>query len=240
MSKAAAPACAGLLALCAAATVAAAGAEVATRPLPPPRLQGSVSVEQALQQRRSVRTFTSAPLALRDLGQLLWAAQGVTDARGLRTVPSAGGLMPLQAWVLVLRVEGLAPGLYRYEPASQVLAAAGGSGHRAGLAAAVPGQAGMLDAPAVLLLTGDVARTAARYGVRAPRYVHVEAGAAAQNVYLQATALGLATVLVGAFDDQRLQAGLALPAGQAPLALMPVGHAAVVRAPAGQPTRSAR
>lgn len=192
-------------------------------PLPPPRLQGGMSVEQALQQRRSVRRFAATALPLQQVAQLLWAAQGITHASGLRTAPSAGALQPLEVYLLAMRVQGLAPGLYHYAPASHALKLLQGGEADAALAAAVPGQGWLREAPAVLLLAADVARTAQKYGARAPRYVHIEAGSAAQNVYLQATAIGLGTVLVGAFDDKALQGGLGLPAAQAPLVLMPVG-----------------
>lgn len=200
----------------------AAGAAV---PLPPPSLDGGMSLEQTLQQRRSVRAFAAAPLSLPQVAQLLWAAQGVTNPHGLRTAPSAGALHALDVYLLALRVDNLAPGLYRYAPAPHTLTPLTRADPRAALAEAVPGQAWMRDAPAVLLVTGVVARMAPKYGVRAARYVHIETGHAAQNIYLQATALGLATVLVGAFDDDRLHAALGLPDGHAPLALMPVGHA---------------
>ncbi|NNG14682.1 MAG: nitroreductase, partial [Gammaproteobacteria bacterium] len=71
-------------------------------------------LEKLFQQRRSVRTFSKAPLSLAELGQLLWAAQGITHPKGLRTSPSAGALYPLELYVVTGKVEGLPPAVYRY------------------------------------------------------------------------------------------------------------------------------
>lgn len=194
-------------------------------PLPRPELQGTMPLEQALQQRRSRREFAAGPLALRDVGQVLWAAQGVTDARGLRTVPSAGALAALEIYLVAGNVSDLPTGVYRYQPAAQSLAPIQAGDPRSKVAALALGQSALREAPATLLIAGVYSRTRQRYGDRAERYVHIEVGHAAQNVYLQCTARGLATVLIGSFDDAALRAALALPPDHAPLALMPFGHA---------------
>lgn len=192
--------------------------------LPPPQLQGPMSVEQALQQRRSRREFAAAALSLQDVAQVLWAAQGVTDASGRRTAPSAGARAPLELYLVVGQVTGLRPAVYRYDARAHALLAFRGGDLRPALAAAAAGQNWMRDAPALLLITAVLSRTQARYGNRAERYVHLEAGHAAQNVYLQCTARGLATVFVGVFDEALLRRTLSLPAEQTPLGLMPFGH----------------
>lgn len=192
--------------------------------LPAPGLKGSVTVEEALKQRRSVREFSTVALDLAEVGQLLWAAQGVTGADGHRAAPSAGALYPLEVYLVAGNVAGLPAGLYRYQSAAHELVRVSRGDLRHELSAAARGQASVRSAPAVLAIAGVYQRTAAKYGERAPRYVHIEVGHAAQNVYLQAQARGLATVIVGAFDDKRVQELLALPAGEAPLALMPVGR----------------
>lgn len=193
--------------------------------LPPPLLQGAMPVEQALLQRRSKREFAAEPLALQDVAQVLWAAQGVTDPRGWRTAPSAGALAPLEVYLVAGSVSGLLPGAYRYRPQAHTLLPVRAGELRPELAAAALGQGAIRDAPAVLAIAAAVQRTQARYGGRAERFVHLEAGHAAQNVYLQCTARGLATVFIGSFDDARLRAALGLPAEQAPLGLMPFGRA---------------
>lgn len=191
--------------------------------LPKPRQDGALSVERALALRRSVRDFSPAPLSLEEASQLLWAAQGVSDARGLRTAPSAGALHPLELYLVAGAVTTLPAGSYRYEPRQHRLLPIATGDLRAGIAAAALDQAWVGEAPAILVLAAVVERTARRYGDRATRYVHMEVGHAAQNVYLQAASLGLGTCMVGAFVDARLKRLLGLPAEVDPLALLPVG-----------------
>jgi SagB-type dehydrogenase family enzyme len=185
--------------------------------LPSPRTDGARSLEDVLASRRSVRAFRDEPIAAIDVAQLLWAAQGVTDAEGGRTAPSAGALYPLELYV----VDGA--GASRYLPAEHALVsvAEGDLRHALGEAA---GQDAVLGAPAVFVLAGVEARTAARYGDRAERYVQLEAGHAAQNLLLQATALGLGAVPIGAFEDAAVARALGLADGERPLYLIPVGH----------------
>lgn len=199
--------------------------------LPPPSVEGGPALERLLAQRRSVRRFGPAPLRLAQLGQLLWAAQGVSDPEGLRTAPSAGALYPLELYVVVGEVTGLDPGLYRYRSRGHALDSLGLGELRAPLAAAALGQTWVGEAPAVMVLTADYTRTTGKYGERGRRYVHMEAGHAAQNLFLQAEALGLATVVVGAFDDATLSRLLDLPARIEVMSLMPVGHDGRRRAP---------
>ena len=191
--------------------------------LPAPR-HGTVSLDSALRARRSVREFAVAPLPIAELGQLLWASQGSTrDGEG-RTVPSAGALYPIEVYVAVGRVHRLEPGVYRYDPRGHTLALVRSGDHRRGLATAALRQDWMEQAPAIVVITALYARTTVKYGERGRRYVHMEVGHAAQNVYLEATALGLGTTLVGAFDDARVARLLGLPANAEPLGLMPVGR----------------
>ncbi len=198
--------------------------EMTLRKLPAPRTAGSVPVETALAQRRSVRAFAPQPLALSQLGQILWSAQGVTGSRWpLRTAPSAGGLYPLEIYVVAGRMNDLAAGIYRYRPTDHSLTVVASGDHRESLARAALGQGWMAQAPVVLAIAGVVARTAAKYGQRAERYVFMEAGHAAQNVYLQAQADGLGTTAVGAFRDTAVRTLLGLPDDEMPLYLMPVG-----------------
>jgi SagB-type dehydrogenase family enzyme len=181
-------------------------------------------LEAALARRRSVRAFAAQPLALAQLGQLLWAAQGVTGHRWpTRTVPSAGGLYPLEVFVVAGQVEGLAAGIYRYRPAAHGLVGVKPGDHRQSLARGALGQGWIAQAPATVAIAGVVARTAAKYGRRAERYMLMEAGHAAQNVYLQVQSEGLGTTAVGAFQDSEVQALLGMGPDEAPLYLLPVG-----------------
>ena len=206
---------------------APARAQVAKAPptikLATPRTAGELSVEQALRGRRSLRSFAATPLTLAEVSQLLWAAQGITDQRGHRTAPSAGALYPLELLLVAGNVTGLPSGVYRYRPAGHDLVLAVTGDRRAEVAKAC-GQGWVADAPAAVVFTAVFARTAKKYGERSARYVPIEVGAAAENLALQAEALGLGATVVGAFDDAALATILATAAEEQPLALLPVGR----------------
>jgi SagB-type dehydrogenase family enzyme len=192
--------------------------------LPGPKLDGGISVERALAMRRSVRRFGHEAIESAQLGQLLWAAQGVTDADGSRTAPSAGGLHPLKTYVIVERVESLDPGLYSYLPQGHRLRALGDDCLLPDLVALTWEQDWMSGAAAVIALTADDSAVMERYGPRARRYVEIEAGHALQNAHLEATALGLGSVIVGAYDDFELARRLGCERRERPLCLLVVGR----------------
>ena len=197
-----------------------------TRPavrLPPPRTRGDVSLEEALARRRSVREYADRPIALADLAQLLWSAQGVTSPAGGRTAPSAGARYPLEILVVAGHVTDLPPGIYRYRPASHDLAPVADGDRRGVLSEAAGGQASVSAAGAVLVVAAVLERTTARYGERGVRYVHIEVGHVGQNVGLAAAAAGLGTVVVGSFDDERVATVLGLAAEERVFVLLPVG-----------------
>jgi SagB-type dehydrogenase family enzyme len=191
--------------------------------LPEAARDGETSVEASLAARGSVRDYSKKSLSLAELGQLLWAAQGTTTG-GRRTTPSAGALYPLEIYVLAGSVDGLDCGLYRYRPTGHKLLQTDGADLRAALASAALSQEQVEKAAAVIVIAAVVERTAAKYGQRAARYVHIEVGAAAENVYLQATALELGTVYIGAFSDTRVKQVLKLPEAESPFAILPVGR----------------
>lgn len=192
--------------------------------LPQPRTKGSVSLERCLLQRRSVRAYRRAPLTLAETGQLLWAAQGITAGGYLRTAPSAGALYPLEVYLVAGEVENLPPGLYHYRPARHDLLPAKSGDLRSQLAQAALEQDCVRDGAITMVFAAVYARTRAKYGQRAERYVHMEAGHAAENVCLEATALGLGAVTVGAFRDERVKQIAGLPNAQQPVYLIPVGR----------------
>ncbi len=188
-------------------------------PLPSPALTGSLSLEEALARRRSVREFDATPLTTAELGQLLWAAQGITHERGFRTAPSAGALYPLEIYVVT------GDGIFHYEPQGHRLTQLSSGDSRKPLQGAALGQEAVGQAPAVFVIAAVYERTAKKYGAdRSPRYVHLEAGHAAQNLLLEAVALGLGAVPIGAFDDEEVQQVLGLPADHRPLYLIPAGR----------------
>ena len=192
--------------------------------LPEPAVSGGMSVEQALRERRSVRAYTGEPLTLVEVGQLLWAAQGVTTDWGGRTAPSAGALYPLELYVVAGAVDGLEAGVYRYEPSGHRVEGIITGDVREELSAVSLQQESVRDGAAVFVLSGVYERTRSRYGDRAERYVHIEVGHAAQNLALQATALGLGCVVVGSFGDDDLKDLLAMSVDESPLYVVPVGR----------------
>jgi SagB-type dehydrogenase family enzyme len=192
--------------------------------LPAPHVDGRVSTERTLHARRSIREYAPGVLTLTDLSQVLWAAQGVTDTDGFRTAPSAGALYPLEMYVVAGDVAELPQGIYHYRPRGHTLQRIAGGDIRPALMQAALGQPCIAQAAAVLLVAAVYERTTAKYGTRGTRYVHMEAGHAAQNVYLQAVSLQLGTVAVGAFDDKRIKAVAALREDEQPLYLLPLGR----------------
>jgi SagB-type dehydrogenase family enzyme len=192
--------------------------------LPEPRLESDVSIEAALRLRRSIREFQRGPLTIAEVSQLLWAAQGVTDGQGLRAPPSAGALYPLELYLLVGQIATLRPNVYRYDPLHNKLQKTAGGDRRGEMSLAALEQSWIAEAPVILLIAANYRRTAAKYGARAERYVHIEVGHAAENVYLQAGALGLGTTDVGAFEDAMVKKVAALPAQEEPVLLLPIGR----------------
>jgi SagB-type dehydrogenase family enzyme len=193
-------------------------------PLPDPKYDGKVSVERALRERRTVRTYEEGPLTLNEISQLLWAAQGITDAsRGLRTAPSAGALYPLEVYLVAGNAEGIKQGAYKYKPQEHRLIKVREGDVRGELDAAL-GKSDVRKAGAVIVFFAVYERTTAKFGEAGIRYVHMEVGHAAQNVYLQATSLNLGTVVIGAFPDRQIKKILNVPEYEQLLYIMPVGR----------------
>ena len=191
--------------------------------LPQPRYDSDISVEEAILQRRSIRDYTDEALTLSELAQLLWAAQGITDPAGLRAAPSAGATYPLEIYAVTGNVEDIAKGIYQYRPHQNELVKVVDGEQREALAQAALDQQFIAQAPVNLVITAIYERTTHRYGERGIRYVYMEAGHAAQNVYLQAVALKLGTVVVGAFYDDQVSEILKLADNEVPLYIIPVG-----------------
>jgi len=187
--------------------------------LPEPASDGGMSVEAALAKRESVRHFTSVPLTLFQISQVLWAAQGITRNWGGRTAPSAGALYPLELYL------ALPDGLFHYIPDNHQLMHISDSNFIEDLAAVALGQQCIRESSAVVVIAAVYKRIEQKYGRRGERYVKVEAGHAAQNILLQAVSQGIGAVPVGAFYDEDVRKVLGLPSDHEPLYLIPLGHA---------------
>ncbi len=192
--------------------------------LPEPRDMSHVSLEEAIRRRRSVRAYKDGSVTLNEAAQLLWAAQGITGKDGLRAAPSAGATYPLETYLAVGDVAGLEPGLYHYEPETNSLSLVKQGELQSELSAASLDQPCVRDAAIIIILTAIYERTTERYGDRGRMYVHMDVGHAAENVLLQATALGLGGVPVGAFRTRTVAQLLGLPESEIPLYLLPLGR----------------
>jgi SagB-type dehydrogenase family enzyme len=186
--------------------------------LPRPRFDGQVSVEKALLNRRSIRTYKDEPLTLGDVSQILWAAQGITDSTsGKRTAPSARASYFLKLYLISGKVTDLSPGMYKYQPVGHKLVVMTKGDIKTKLFEAA-GQVPIKNAPVVLLIAGDSERS------RKPEWMYLEAGHAAQNVYLQAVSLNLGTVVMAGFEPDEVKKALVLPQNQTVIYIMPLGR----------------
>jgi len=185
--------------------------------LPEPSYWGNISVEESLLRRRSIRSYRDEPLSLKDISQLLWAAQGITDHN--RTAPSAGALYPLELYVVVSKVQNLNAGVYKYLPREHSLRKIKDGDFRKELSCAALRQSCIENGSVDLIFCAVYQRTTRKYGNRGKRYVHMEVGFAAENVYLQAVSINLGTFMVGAFSDEKVKELLNLPAKEGPWVL---------------------
>ena len=197
-------------------------AESNTFPLPKPKTNGKVSVEKALQNRRSLRTLSETPLSISEIGQLCWAAQGVTDDKGHRTTPSAMATYPLELYVIVGDVNGLAPGVYRYSPTEHALILGVEGDKRQGFMEKAVGQKWIATAPAIFIITGSTDKMGIVKS-RKKQFMATEAGLAAQGFFLQAESLGLGSTFVGGFDPDKARKFLNICTCEDVLAVLPVG-----------------
>lgn len=192
--------------------------------LPEPVYDSPFSLEKAILKRRSIRRYKDEPLSIKEVSQLVWAAQGITDRGGLRTAPSAGALYPLEIYIVVGNVDKLTTGIYKYNPQEHELLLIKEGDMRRDLANAALGQAVVENGAIVIVISAVYERTTWRYGDRGIRYVHMEVGHVGQNISLQAVSLALGTVVVGAFYDDEVKRIMEMPEEESPLYIMPVGR----------------
>lgn len=196
------------------------GAEVA---LSKPAVTGRMSLEEALASRRSTREFTSEPVNAKDIAQLFWAAQGVIGSRGKRTAPSAGALYPLSLFLVAGNVKGLSSGVYLYKPGKHEIVKIKGGDLRRKLAAAAGGQRCVVAAPVSFVVAVNYHRMDL-YDRNGKRFADMEVGHAAQNLLLEAVALGLGAVPVGIADETKAGKVIDAPGEFSATYIIPVGH----------------
>ncbi len=192
--------------------------------LPQPQYEGKVSVEEALKKRRSIRSYKKQSLTIKDISQLLWAGYGVTDINNRKTTPSAGATYPIEIYLVCGEVEGIANGVYRYVPSSHSIIKIKDKDVRNELFNVSLKQSWVKEGSAVIIITADYSKTTKIYGERGNRYVLMEAGIVAQNIHLQAVSLNAGTVIVGAFEDEKVSKIVGLSEKHLPLIIMPVGR----------------
>lgn len=194
-------------------------------PLPREMARGGMSLEEAIQKRRSVRDYSRQPLSLAELARLLHSGGGITEPTyPLRAAPSAGALYPVELYAVVNRVEGLPKGIYHYSPRDHSLELVKEGDFGLEMMRHAVGQEMVWHAAAVLVLTAIFQRTRVKYGERAYRYVLLDAGHVGENIYLAATSLGLGPCGIGAFFDDDLSNLLGIDGKEeAPLYLVAVG-----------------
>jgi SagB-type dehydrogenase family enzyme len=195
--------------------------------LPAPDTESGITVSRAIQGRRSVRRYSEESLTLAEAGQLLWAAGGAT-VDGItgptRAYPSAGGIYPLEIYFASGNVEGLRPGLYRYDWKEHSLTEVIEGDIRPELSRAAYGQRMIASAPATIVITAMYEKTAGRYGERGRTlFVPMDAGHLGQNVHLEAESMGLGTVMVAGFAKEEVSKVLTGTQGE-PVYMMPVGR----------------
>jgi len=195
--------------------------------LPDTILDGNISLERAIHKRRTIRSFESRALTLKQLSQLLWSAQGITGTGGFkRAAPSAGALYPMDIYGVVGRdcIEKLDAGVYLYEPANHSISLVKEGDFRRDIATASLSQMWMAHAPLTLVITAEYSRITVKYRQRGIRYAMIEAGHIGQNIFLQSQAMGLEAGIVGAFEDQKVIQVMGIKKTHEPLLLMPVGY----------------
>lgn len=200
--------------------------------LPIPRKITSITIEEAILSRRSIREFKKEPIELVYLSMILWAAYGITDpVKGFRASPSAGATYPLELYVVVgenaVHISGsdyLEAGVYKYIPYIHGLSINKRDDVRKDLMKAALYQKWIEEAPVSIVICAIYEKTTRYYGERGRnRYVPMDVGHVGQNIYLMSTALGYGTVAIGAFRDFDVATIIGVESNETPIYIMPIG-----------------
>jgi SagB-type dehydrogenase family enzyme len=200
--------------------------------LPQPKYDSEISVEEALLNRRSIRSYSQTSMTIEQISQLLWSAYGITRENnsqefyrgGFRTAPSAGALYPLEIYIATGNVSDLKKGIYKYNSIKHQLEMVVAGDIRDDLSKAIVKSFRIQKASVVIVFTAIFERTTQKYGQRGrERYVWIEVGHSAQNLYLQAYSLGVGMCVNGAFNDEVISDVLLLPANEEPVYLITMG-----------------
>lgn len=172
--------------------------------LPAARAVDTASLWKTMSGRRSIRHYSGGNVSIECISDLAFYALGTAEGGQRRSVPSGGGLYPLELYVISARVPNLSAGLYHYEPRSHALSELNRTDCLSTIRDATFIPEATKDAAAVLILTAVFGRSKIKYGERAYRFALLEAGHVMQNICLTATALGLGSCPIGGFVDDKL------------------------------------
>jgi SagB-type dehydrogenase family enzyme len=189
--------------------------------LPKPQFSGKISIETALLKRRSIRKYTDSPLTLKETGQLLWAAQGITNERGFRTAPSAGAVYPMNLYIIVQNAGGMEKAIYRYIPQGHKLLKIKNTSKIN--FSKISRQSWISKASVIFVITADYKRISEVYGGWGVKFANMEAGHIAQNIQLQGVSIAVGSCVVGAFEGIEISALLNLTQKETPVYLVAVG-----------------
>ncbi|MFN4245095.1 MAG: SagB/ThcOx family dehydrogenase [Brevinematia bacterium] len=193
--------------------------------LPDVKKDSNFSLETAIYKRRSIRNYSHKTLKIEDISTILWAGQGITlEKEGLRSVPSAGALYPIELYLVSYKVENLKPGVYKYFPHNHHIKLTKEGDFRESLFSACLLQEWIRECNASIVISAIFERTTKKYGERGKKYVYIEAGCVAQNIHLVSERLGIGTVIVGAFSENEVKKIISMEHNEIPIALMPLGY----------------
>jgi len=192
--------------------------------LPEPFIDSKISLEKVLWERRSQRTYKAFPLDVSEISQLLWAGQGITDyEKGRRTAPSARAKYPLDLYITIFYADGIDKGIYQYIPEKHALKKVFENNKKDEILKACNFQGSIAQSSVVIIIAGTYTRMNEKYTETDIRFTYSEVGHASQNIFLQATALNLGTVVVGGFKEDLLNKALQFPTETRALYVMPIG-----------------